>query len=166
MTGMVAYIGIPAIVVKQPIGSFFVGTIEACRLRRLAWTDTRRISGIDELELYTGIQRIRSKERVAEINKYISTVNATFLNSVILNINPDADLLRITTFNGDELNLDMLSAGDRVNLHVADKQDVSKIIDGQHRLAGFDNQNFKEFHLIIAILSACRWRIKHLCFPL
>lgn len=148
---MEASIDIPAIVVKQPIGLFFVGMVEACRLRQLAWTDTRRISGVDELELYTGIQRIRSKERVADIKQYISTVDATFPNSIIVNILPESDTLKITTSDGNESDIDALSAGDRVNLHVADKKDVFKIIDGQHRLAGFDNENCKEFHLIVTI---------------
>lgn len=71
--------------VNQPIGEFYVSTMPACRLMNLAEADIRRITDRN-VEEYSGIQRGLSSKRRKEIQSYIETVDATFPNSIILNL--------------------------------------------------------------------------------
>lgn len=118
---------------SQPIGEFYVGVVSAKDLREICYADIRRISD-RKFETYTGIQRPLSQKRVAEIKSYIETVDATFPNSIIVTIK---------SVNVSEMGEDTLT----VKRH----KDAVKIIDGQHRLAGFDEENSKDFELIVAI---------------
>ncbi|TOI03245.1 DGQHR domain-containing protein, partial [Vibrio parahaemolyticus] len=98
------------------------------------------------VEKYLGIQRPLKKDRVKDINSYISTIDATFPNSIILAINEE----HITWESGELI----------VSYNKNDMGNIAKILDGQHRLAGFDEQNYtyldfegneKEFELLVTI---------------
>ncbi|MCP6440608.1 hypothetical protein NL474_29630, partial [Klebsiella pneumoniae] len=81
------------------------------------FADVRRKDGRD-LERYIGTQRDLSEGRVAEIRKYVNTVDACFPTGIILSIS--SENVRIT----ETLDGAMALAIDRQN-------DVAKIIDGQ-----------------------------------
>lgn len=125
--------------VEQPLGSFYVGVINSKDLAFLAKFDYRKLSKIDKTKgdtFYknTGIQRQLSKSRVNEIKEYVTTIDASFPNSIIIHIN-----------------VDDVEQGDGY-LDVARKRDAVTIIDGQHRLAGFiDNPLDPPFELIVTI---------------
>jgi len=107
----------------QPIGEFFVGVIQADVLRQIAFADIRRLERESkELEKYSGIQRPLSPQRVKEISNYVKEVDATFPNSLILAISSN-DIVA--------------QSGHKLVLNV--REDVAKIIDGQHRLAGLQS---------------------------
>jgi DGQHR domain-containing protein len=87
-----------------------------------------------------GIQRERDKNKIKEIRKYlIEDKYASFPNTIILairdDLNPEAPL-----FIFDEQD----------NLSIALESDIANIIDGQHRLAGF-SEDEEDFELPVAV---------------
>jgi DGQHR domain-containing protein len=129
--------------VTQPIGVFYVGVLPASTLRRNAQPETRKL--LDSQENSSGIQRVISEERVKEIRQYLHTADASFPNSIILSLDPERLL------EGP----DPLSVGDKdiglVRLVVEQNADAFSVIDGQHRLKGFDDETENDFELIVAI---------------
>jgi DGQHR domain-containing protein len=129
-----AKIEFPCLEVQQPIGQFYIGTISAKDLFEISFADIRRIEDND-LDKILGIQRPLSKPRVKELTEYVRTVDASFPTSVILAINP-----QYATY-------------DRKNhtMKINRSQNVAKIIDGQHRIAGLETYNGPEFELNVTI---------------
>jgi len=105
--------------VAQPIGTFYIGAINYRDLIKISYSDVRRIER-RAVEEYLGIERPLSSGRVAELKQYANTIDATFPTSVILAINPE------------KAQYDLKSG----IMSVTDEEDVAKIIDGQHRIAG------------------------------
>lgn len=133
-----------AIKLQQPIGDLFVGTIPSDKLSELAKADIRRITSRD-MERMSGIQRGLDTKRVVDITKYIETVDASFPNAFILNL------------NSEYLNSPPSSIGntcqDRSEIlcfEVAMSDGAFSIIDGQHRLSGFERADVEVFDLIVA----------------
>lgn len=143
-------IEIDAIKITQPIGDFYYGKIDAELLCQIAEADVRRLEDDDrEIESYLGIQRPLKKNRVKEINDYITTIDATFPNSIIVAINEDEDI--DITWNNNKLTIEFPDEK---------RTKIANILDGQHRLAGFNEQSFKfedfdgekkDFELLITI---------------
>jgi len=144
-------IKIKALEVVQPIGNFYCGVIDAKTLRDITYSDVRRLQDDDSRELddFIGIQRPLSDARVKQIKKYVSGVDATFPNSIIISIN--------------EQNVDWNAELSEFLIQYKDdteKQMLAKILDGQHRVAGFvdTNEQFKDengelqdFQLLVTI---------------
>jgi DGQHR domain-containing protein len=120
--------------VEQPIGTFYIGAIHSDDLLAISYADVRRIEERD-IEKYLGIQRTLSTPRVAELQKYVHTVDATFPTAVILALGSEHaeynDKLMAMTITRDER--------------------VAKIIDGQHRIAGLKGYTGPRFMLNVAI---------------
>lgn len=117
----------------QPIGQIYVAKIAPELLLKMSTVDRRRILENDEA---LGIQRDLRPEKVAQIKKYLSTINATFPNSIIVN----------TTSEFVKSELDNI-----LELEVSDS--TFTIIDGQHRLEGFRDNDVPNFELIVAIFK-------------
>ncbi|OEY73756.1 DGQHR domain-containing protein [Salegentibacter salarius] len=135
---MKEFINLPYIEVKQPIGTLYNCVIEKDDLIRITYTDIRRLESDSEdrdVEIYTGIQRNLSHKRVNEISKYVNTIDATFPNSIILHVQPE--------------NIEIEDG----SLKIKNKENVAKVLDGQHRIAGLEafDQKDKEFQTIITI---------------
>jgi DGQHR domain-containing protein len=105
--------------VRQPIGTFYIGAMEAHELVRIAWADIRRLED-RALDEYLGIQRPLNEARVQELVEYVRTVDATFPTSIIVAVES-----KDTRF--DEL---------KAVMSLPKVDSVAKIIDGQHRIAG------------------------------
>src|SRR5208282_5244957 len=120
----------PCLEVQQPIGQFYIGTILSKDLFEISYADIRRIEDND-LDKILGIQRELSKARVKELKQYVHTVDASFPTSVILAIHP-----RHASY--DQKNRRM---------RVERSENVAKIIDGQHRIAGLEDYDGPEFEL-------------------
>lgn len=129
--------------VTQPIGIFYVGVIPAATLRRNAQPETRKV--VDPHERTTGIQRALSDERIKEIRQYLRTVDASFPNSIILSLDPNrlVEGPESITIEGRSIGL--------VRLVIEESPEAFSVIDGQHRLKGFDDETEKDFELIVAI---------------
>ncbi len=117
--------------VEQPIGRFYITKISYSALWAMSKVDRRHITEDDEV---LGIQRELKNDKVNQIKKYITTVFATFPNSIIVNVSRS----NIVDQTDDVLSL-------KVN------DDTFTIIDGQHRLAGFDNYKGGNFELVLSV---------------
>lgn len=144
-------IKINAFEVKQPVGNFYCGVIPAKTLKEITYSDIRRLedNGSRELDDFIGIQRPLSETRKKAIEKYISGPDATFPNSIILSINE-----KNITWNDNEKTLTIKYHNDD------EKNKIAKILDGQHRISGFnsnntnfydDDDNYIDFDVIITI---------------
>ena len=127
--------------VRQPIGVFYVGVMNCSSLERITYADVRRLElGKDnrDVEDYTGIQRHLDSGREKVIGKYVNLVDATFPNSVILSI------------SSEHAQYDEASKIMSIDF----KDDIAKVLDGQHRIAGLRHyeQNPKTFEIVVKIL--------------
>jgi len=135
------YIEFECLEAIQPIGNMYIGIINSDVLEFISLADVRRIeignNENREVEDYIGIQRELNITREREIGKYVNLIDATFPNSIILAIssefaeyNPVTKLMRILY-----------------------KDDVAKVLDGQHRIAGLRHyiREGKTFQCIVTI---------------
>tara|TARA_R110001583_G_scaffold114863_1_gene265276 strand:- start:5128 stop:6270 length:1143 start_codon:yes stop_codon:yes gene_type:complete len=117
------YITLPCLEATQPIGEMYVAVIDSDTLEYISLADVRRLKENREVEEYTGIQRQLNPSREKEIGKYVNLIDATFPNSIILSISSDN-----ASYNKDDKTLTILY-----------KDNVAKILDGQHRVAGLNH---------------------------
>ena len=127
----------PAMRVTQPIGEFFVASMDANDLADISFSDVRRMEGTDglrEIERYLGIQRPLKKSRIKEIRDYIvNNRDATFPTAIILAVDEKCaefdeatGILSLYPYEPDD------DDSDSIPYHK-----IAKILDGQHRIAGF-----------------------------
>ena len=119
--------------VRQPIGTFYIGAINAEDLVGISFADVRRIEERD-IERLVGTQRPLVKSRVKEIREYVKTIDATFPTSVILAI--DSENAKYYKNRG--------------MMQIKRRGDVAKIIDGQHRIDGLKGFN-EDFQVNVTI---------------
>lgn len=125
---------------QQPIGTVYIGVMNHDDLYHISYADVRRLElGKDnrEVEDYIGIQRQLNTKREKDIGKYVNLVDATFPNSVILSISSE----------------DAIYDEEKKTMSIKFKDDVAKVLDGQHRIAGlrhFDKSGDK-FQVIVSI---------------
>ena len=120
-SNMNEYKGVPCIPANQPIGDMYVCVLDSVFLQKITYTDTRRNeSECRDVERYVGVQRVLDPRREIEIGKYVNFVDATFPNSIIVNLSSD-------DANYDEENN---------ILFIKDEKSVASVLDGQHRIAG------------------------------
>lgn len=117
--------------VIQPIGEVYVAKMSAVDLLRMSSVDRRHIDDDDEV---IGIQRPLKIDKIREIKKYLMTQNATFPNSIIVNVNKS-----YVVCNSDS------------EIELIDSDDTFTIIDGQHRLYGFEEYEGDKFELILTM---------------
>jgi DGQHR domain-containing protein len=134
------YISFECIEATQPIGNMYVGVIDSEILEFISYADVRRLEiGVNNrlVEDYIGIQRELNPNREKEIGKYVNLVDATFPNSIILTISSD-----YAEYNSDTKMMKILY-----------KDDVAKVLDGQHRIAGLRHYDKpgKNFQCIVTI---------------
>src|SRR5262249_54165536 len=117
----------------QPIGTFYIGVMDASDVVRISVADIRRIDR--ELDDYLGIQRKLSPKRVEELQQYVRQVDATFPTSIILSISSkNASYNRKSSV-----------------MSISDHPEVANIIDGQHRIKGLEGYEDGEFQLNVTI---------------
>lgn len=117
----------------QPIGNVYVSKIAPNSLLKMSTVDRRRIADNDEV---LGIQRELRPEKVNQIKSYLSTVNATFPNSIIVNTTSD-----------------YIVSENETTLELKIDESTFTIIDGQHRVEGFRDNEKPNFELIVAIFK-------------
>ena len=159
-------IEIDAMKINQPIGEFFFGKMSAKLLSKIAEADVRRLENEERgVESYLGIQRPLKKARVSEITDYLSTIDATFPNSIIISINADVFLDEDKEYAPEENESSTINATWNANKLVIEFDEsetpkIATILDGQHRLAGFHSDNYlfedykgvkEDFELLVTI---------------
>ncbi|MDV5138668.1 DGQHR domain-containing protein [Chimaeribacter arupi] len=144
-------ITIKALKVSQPIGEFYFGKIKAKDLVNITYSDVRRMADSESRQLddYIGIQRPLIESRVKQINSFISGIDSSFPNSIIISMNSE-------NVNWNENTGEFIISPNEDN----DFTKLAKILDGQHRIAGFDTSNttfinevgnLSDFELLITI---------------
>ncbi|MGS1119777.1 DGQHR domain-containing protein [Rhodanobacter sp. UC4436_H3] len=125
-------IELPCVRVSQPIGDFYVASIDSAVLGQITYSDVRRLTEDREMDRYLGIQREVNPKRVKDIGQYVNTVDACFPTAVILAIpgrcadfDPDRRILTLHT------SLDEDDEERRVN-----RLEIARVLDGQHRIEG------------------------------
>lgn len=115
--------------INQPIGTFYVTSIDASVLAKIATVDRRN-------ENPDAIQREQSESRIREIAKYCGDSDATFPTPIIIAVDDNA------TIEIDE------------NYITIDENSLlGEVIDGQHRLGGLKSSNFlTRFQLPVVLM--------------
>jgi DNA phosphorothioation-associated DGQHR protein 1 len=155
----------PAILVEQPLGSFYVAKLPARLLLEVCFSDVlKAISTNDPVRPYhlDGTQREQQTKRLSQIGNYIDRDDSAFPNAIILaaNIRPEDGLVEEAPF-GEQGLADLPGASDeekalaevdaRVDrrwtvtdddngcswLRIPTSEKLAAVIDGQHRLWGF-----------------------------
>lgn len=137
---------LPCIRVEQPLGAFFVSSIDSRTLREITFSDVRRMSGEREVDTYLGIQREVDSKRVRELNKYVNTVDATFPTSVILAV-PE----KCAEFDEEKRTLTLRSLQDDSGKTTLSRLEIAKVLDGQHRIEGLKDFNGEKFEINVSI---------------
>lgn len=131
------WITFPCVRIHQPLGYFYIGVIGSRDLVRISFADRRKIEGGQrEIEIVSGLERPLSPKKVAELRQYVNNVDASFPTGIILAV------------NGDDARFDEAEG----TMSIRDRDNVAKIIDGQHRIEGlqaYDGQS--EFELNVTI---------------
>ena len=133
-----SWIEIKAHEVTQPIGRFYFGVMQHKDLVKISYSDIRRIdteSGRRAVESYLGIERPLRKDRVGQLQDYVNTVDATFPSPIILAVDEE------------NIYLDAETGA----LWVKNNEDVAKILDGQHRIAGLEGFKGDGFDVLVTI---------------
>lgn len=132
----------PVLEVVQKNGAFYSACLSAEVLTGITYSDVRRLVDEDrDIERYLGVQRPINKSRVKKIREYILSPDPNFPTSIIVAI--------------DESCASYDSESGKMTLHEsrADSDSeaskdipfgrIAKVLDGQHRLAGFFNEDGK-----------------------
>jgi len=121
------------------MGEFYAVTLPARLLRQVVYLDPTRVSSVDRqsfLYKLLGNQREASTPRAKKIAEYINTVESAFPNSVILAANY-IDNGEFQENLKSRWKIESDSCGDCVV--IPSDQRMASVIDGQHRLLGFDH---------------------------
>lgn len=119
--------------INQHIGTMYLSKMDGNLLYQLSKADILKIKN---KEMFEGIQRELDKRRVRQIKAYLETQFSSFPNSIILNISSQ-DIISVNSCE----NKMVVRAGEK----------TFSIIDGQHRLSGFEDGDIENFELPIAI---------------
>lgn len=115
--------------VKQPIGDFYLTSIEASVLAKIADAKARG-------EHPDAVQREQSKKRIKEISEYCSDTDATFPTPIIVSVNLSSNV----RIDDDYIYLD-------------ENDVVGDVIDGQHRLEGLKKSKYiNDFQLPVVFM--------------
>ncbi len=145
----------PAIMVSQPFDDFYIAAIPASVLLDVAYSDRlvarKQADGSYKVD---GSQRARSDERLKEIGKFIDSRSATFPNTIILAANyREADGL-VEEEEAIEWTFKLDGAGPTGVLTIPSPAKLAAIMDGQHRLFGFEGTERLKRHLDFSLVCA------------
>ncbi|ARB83639.1 DGQHR domain-containing protein [Yersinia intermedia] len=137
-----------ALKVTQPYGDFFQVVLNAELLLNCSFINRAEV---EDGEI-SGVQRNGSLPRAREIAKFIDSEEAAFPNSIILSVNYDENDNPVT----DEYRWKFeQKEGNLYELVIPDiKMKICSVIDGQHRLLGFEYSKNKSMELPCAIYDA------------
>lgn len=146
-----------ALPVNQPIGEFFICTIPYEVLEKVAIPDALTLTDSGEhLDGYyklSGNQREEIIGRRKDIGNFISSVEATFPNTIILAANVLEDGTILPDENKDRWRVEFDDNCKLYRLIIPKDIPISRIIDGQHRVRGFKYapERPKQFDLPCAV---------------
>lgn len=144
------FLELRALKVSQPLGNFFVISINAAKLLDICFSEPLKY--IDGSGNVQGSQRPQDQKRLKEIASYIESVEMAFPNSIILSANYNENG-QIVYDKDDRWRIE--SDKDGFKLIIPTKQKLAAIIDGQHRLNSFryvtDNNKLEKIDLLCSV---------------
>lgn len=137
------FLKVSALEVEQPFGKFYVAILKAKHLLKLTFVDELSIDkdSIGEDFSPVGSQRQRKKTRLVEIAEFIETTEAAFPNAIILaaNYDQEGELVSVGDENAERERWRVENVNDDcLQLIIPTNKKLANIIDGQHRLYGFE----------------------------
>lgn len=138
----------PCLKVTQPIGDFYVASIDSALLCEITYFDVRRIIREErEFESYLGIQRPVEKKRLVDLKKYVHNEDACFPTSVIIAIPGDC-----AKYDEDK---NLMTVSNKVVVEGGEeriyKRAIAKVLDGQHRIEGLREYKKSRFLVNVSI---------------
>lgn len=140
-------IDFPYIEIEQPIGTFYMGVLNAQTLKKIVdirqrgRNENKQLVLFDDLDLYDssdGVQRRETKNRISKIRDYCSDPDATFPTPIIISID-----------NGIEVE----NKNNVFTFDISDRQKIGDVIDGQHRILGIScSQYCDKFNLPVILM--------------
>lgn len=124
-------IELPCVRVSQPIGDFYIASIDSAILGQITYADVRRLTEDREVDRYLGIQREVNPKRVKEIGEYVNTIDACFPTAVILAV-PG----RCASYDSNRRILTLKTALEGDESEKIDRLQIARVLDGQHRIEG------------------------------
>jgi DGQHR domain-containing protein len=133
----------PVMSVRQKNNEFYIASIPAKDLVAISYADVRRLADEQrDVERYLGIQRPVNPARITQIRKYLEGPDATFPTGIILAIDD-----RCVEFDREKGKMTVFpfEPEDGTEDMAIPYSEIAKVLDGQHRLAGFldDEKNFQ-----------------------
>lgn len=117
--------------IEQSGMTFYSFVLNSKELRDMAYVSRREVGP-------RGYQRYLSPKRLKEVGEYIKKPRATFPNSIIVN------------FGADRVRFEPGPDGKGGTLIIPKEEKVAWVIDGQHRLYGFNYSEGREFDILVA----------------
>lgn len=141
-------VSIPCLKLRQPVGDFFIATIDSKTLCQITYSDVRRMEDEHrQFEQYLGIQRPLSPSRVKDIGQYVNTVDACFPTAIILAIEG-----RYVEYIEKENRLVLRNYVDSADVSTnLDLTRIAQVLDGQHRIAGLQEFKGERFDVNVSI---------------
>lgn len=124
---------LPCVRVSQPIGDFYIASIDSAELIQITFADVREMVAND-VDEFLGIQRKVNPKRVRDIGEYVNTVDACFPSAVILAI-PG----RCASYDEDTRTLILTSDLDAEDGNTINRLEIARVLDGQHRIEGLQH---------------------------
>lgn len=143
----------PSIHITQPIGEFFIAPIPARILLETAYSHRLEAEKIEEgIYKLKGSQRKLLETRLKQIGRYIDTVESAFPNTIILAANYRQDDDKLEENIEERWNVKIGNNG-YADITIPSPKKLAPIIDGQHRLFGFNYANDKmlDFPLVCSV---------------
>ena len=133
-----------AIKVYQPMGVFYLTALPADLLLKVCFTTPLTLG---ENNKFWGNQRRRDSKRINEISKYLQSQDAVMPGTIILAANCFDDGT-ILSLSDDESSLrwfieDNNTDENVVSICIPTSKAIAAVVDGQHRLWGFENLDEK-----------------------
>lgn len=129
------FLELPAMKVSQPLGEFYAVVFKAKDLLLVSYSEPAKNN--KELDAIDFTQRKENTSRLIEIGKYIDTVDSAFPNSIIVGANYNDKGEHIT--DNDVKWRIITGENGGYTLIVPKELKIASIIDGQHRLHGFEH---------------------------
>lgn len=132
---------IPAIKGKMGNLTYYSFSVEPEKLLKISYVLHR--SKVNS-ELMPTYQRLIKKQRLAKVLEFIDEKAGYFPNSIVISLDTEGKELRFDRAN-TQVSTTLTSIG---VLHLPKKYRSAYIIDGQHRLYGYSNSNYKNTNAI------------------
>ncbi|KXO06797.1 DGQHR domain-containing protein [Marinobacter excellens] len=147
------YLRIPALRIRQPLGDFFSVVLSASDLEKLTYSARARYERRNMLGSVfgniAGNQRKKDEKREKEIARFIDSNESAFPNSIILGANYEENGLLVQDEN-ERWHVERVD-DELFYLCIPTNKKMACIIDGQHRLAGFEHSDRKDMDLLCSV---------------